>query len=66
MDFNLNTRTFEKEHSAECAFDLMHADDKLVYADWRIRKIAVLKAKSVQGTSDVMFRDYFFKKGINL
>lgn len=63
VDFNLDTKTFEKEHSGECAFDLMHADDKLVYADWRIRKMAVLKGKSVVGTSEVMFRDYLYKKG---
>lgn len=62
IDFNLTDKTVMREHASECAFDMMHVDDKLVYADWRIRKIVVFKNKSVFGTSDTMFKDYFFTK----
>jgi hypothetical protein len=51
-----------KEYASECAFDMMHLDQKLIYADWRIRKIVVFKNKSVFGVADIMFRDYFFNK----
>ena len=63
LDYNLDSRTVVKEHSSECAFDMLNLEEKLVLADWRIRKIAVLKNKSIVGTSDIMFRDYFHKKG---
>lgn len=62
LDYDLYSKTIIKEHSSECAFDLLHYDDKLILADWRIRKIAILKNKSVFGTSEIMFRDYFFRK----
>lgn len=41
---------------------MIFLEEKLIYADWRIRKIVVLKNKSVFGTADIMFRDYFFNK----
>jgi hypothetical protein len=63
LDYNLETKAVIKEHSSECAFDVMNFDDKVILADWRIRKIAIVKNKSVFGTSEIMFRDYFAKKG---
>lgn len=63
LDYNLESKVVVKEHSSECAFDILNFDEKLILADWRIRKIAILKNKSIVGNSDVMFRDYFFKKG---
>lgn len=62
FDYNMDSKAVVKEHFSECAFDLLNYDDKLVYADWRIRKIVVLKNKSIFGTSEIMFRDYFYKK----
>lgn len=41
---------------------MIFLEEKLIYADWRIRKIVVFKNKSVLGTADIMFRDYFFNK----
>lgn len=62
LDYNLDSKAVVKEHSSECAFDLLSFDEKLILADWRIRKIAVLKNKAIAGTSDVMFRDYYYRK----
>ena len=64
IDFNLASKAVVKEHTSECAFDMLFLEEKLIYADWRIRKIVVFKNKSVFGTADVMFRDYFLNKSI--
>lgn len=62
IDVNAVTGQIGREYSTECAFDIAHAGDRIVYADWRIRKIVSVRNKMILGSGDVLFKDYCFKK----
>lgn len=40
----------------------MNVGDTLFYADWRIRKVVAIKNRIIMATSEVMFKDYYYKK----
>lgn len=44
------------------AFDIVIEAERLIYADWRIRKIVSAKNKMHLSTTDIAFKDFYFKK----
>ena len=36
--------------------------DKVIYADWRIRKVVCSRGKLQLSTSDTLFKDFFYHK----